>query len=385
MRPSSDQTLASGSDTSSHQRVSASDCFSSGEPPVLVFPSRAASFFRHSAASADLPTRSYAAMTSAIAPAGRPEVSLLRFEFVLSPRCPFCRLIALTQQGFGFFVHQGNENGGCVVGEGEFIAEREQQDAFFDRLQIGLRLVVSTELMPGHAAKQPRDISHLFAFRVVLHDRCEVLFGPCVPKENNHEFAWRMEDVLSIYELPYDQRFPVVCMDEASKQLIGEVACPTRLEIGNAKQLAERRPFASSTSILHCFQQPDFGISPVSGGSTRRNIKCFRSLIHRQPCEIPKRHQAGNLRSLLGEFGQRFIQRDDTGITLPIKDRLSIQRNPCAIATSFERPLLPRVFDQNPPHGFRCCRIKMPPMRPTLLILLIDKPHIRLMNKSRWL
>ncbi len=45
-----------------------------------------------------------------------------------------------------------------------------------------------------------------------------------------------MEDVLSIYELPYDQRFPVVCMDEASKQLIGEVACPTRLEIGKPRR-----------------------------------------------------------------------------------------------------------------------------------------------------
>ena len=41
-----------------------------------------------------------------------------------------------------------------------------------------------------------------------------------------------MEDVLTIYELPYDERFPVVCMDEASKQLIGEVALPTLPDIG---------------------------------------------------------------------------------------------------------------------------------------------------------
>jgi len=32
-----------------------------------------------------------------------------------------------------------------------------------------------------------------------------------------------MEDVLAIYELPYDQNYPLVCMDESCKQLIGDV------------------------------------------------------------------------------------------------------------------------------------------------------------------
>ena len=40
-----------------------------------------------------------------------------------------------------------------------------------------------------------------------------------------------MEDVLSIYELPYDPDYPVVCMDEASKQLIGQVVAPTALDV----------------------------------------------------------------------------------------------------------------------------------------------------------
>lgn len=35
-----------------------------------------------------------------------------------------------------------------------------------------------------------------------------------------------MEDVLAVYALPYDARCPVVCMDESSKQLIGEVTEP---------------------------------------------------------------------------------------------------------------------------------------------------------------
>ena len=32
-----------------------------------------------------------------------------------------------------------------------------------------------------------------------------------------------MEDIIAIYELPYDQDYPVVCMDETCRQLIGEV------------------------------------------------------------------------------------------------------------------------------------------------------------------
>lgn len=35
-----------------------------------------------------------------------------------------------------------------------------------------------------------------------------------------------MEDVLEVYKRPYDSRRPVVCLDETSKQLIGEVATP---------------------------------------------------------------------------------------------------------------------------------------------------------------
>jgi len=35
-----------------------------------------------------------------------------------------------------------------------------------------------------------------------------------------------MEDVLEVYKWPYDSERPVVCLDETSKQLIGEVAVP---------------------------------------------------------------------------------------------------------------------------------------------------------------
>jgi len=46
-----------------------------------------------------------------------------------------------------------------------------------------------------------------------------------------------MEDVLAIYELPYEPQRPVVCMDESCKQLIGEVRKPMPCEPGKPERL----------------------------------------------------------------------------------------------------------------------------------------------------
>jgi len=45
----------------------------------------------------------------------------------------------------------------------------------------------------------------------------------CIPPKANAEFVWKMEDVLEVYKRPYDALRPMVCLDETSKQLIGEV------------------------------------------------------------------------------------------------------------------------------------------------------------------
>ncbi len=48
----------------------------------------------------------------------------------------------------------------------------------------------------------------------------------CIPPKQNAEFVWKMEDVLDVYRRPYDARRPQVCLDETSKQLIGETRTP---------------------------------------------------------------------------------------------------------------------------------------------------------------
>jgi transposase len=46
-----------------------------------------------------------------------------------------------------------------------------------------------------------------------------------------------MEDVLEVYHLPYDSDYPMVCMDESSKQLIGEVREPIEGKPGRVKKV----------------------------------------------------------------------------------------------------------------------------------------------------
>jgi len=58
----------------------------------------------------------------------------------------------------------------------------------------------------------------------------------CIPPKANAEFVWKMEDVLDVYKRPYDPARPMVCLDETSKQLIGEVAQPVPAAPGQVAQ-----------------------------------------------------------------------------------------------------------------------------------------------------
>ena len=58
----------------------------------------------------------------------------------------------------------------------------------------------------------------------------------CIPPEANAEFVAAMEDVLDVYHRPYDEKRPLVCLDEASKQLVGEVIEPIPAEPGRPER-----------------------------------------------------------------------------------------------------------------------------------------------------
>jgi len=61
-----------------------------------------------------------------------------------------------------------------------------------------------------------------------------------LPEGPSADFVAAMEDVLEVYHRPYAAERPVVCMDECSKQLIGEVREPLPPKPGHvAKQDSE--------------------------------------------------------------------------------------------------------------------------------------------------
>jgi hypothetical protein len=47
-----------------------------------------------------------------------------------------------------------------------------------------------------------------------------------IPPEADADFVCAMEDVLEVYQRDYDPQQPVVCLDETSKQLVGETRVP---------------------------------------------------------------------------------------------------------------------------------------------------------------
>lgn len=59
----------------------------------------------------------------------------------------------------------------------------------------------------------------------------------CIPKGEDAAFVAAMEDVLDLYCQPYDEDYPVVCMDEKPYQLLDEVREPIPMKPGKPRRI----------------------------------------------------------------------------------------------------------------------------------------------------
>ena len=59
----------------------------------------------------------------------------------------------------------------------------------------------------------------------------------CIPPKENARFAAAMEDVLDVYHGPDDESKPLVCLDEASKQLVAETRPSIPVEPGQPRRV----------------------------------------------------------------------------------------------------------------------------------------------------
>ena len=79
-----------------------------------------------------------------------------------------------------------------------------------------------------------------------------------MPPEANAEFVCQMEDVLDVYHRPVDPKRPLVCLDEAGKQLIGEVAEPVPAAPGRPARI-DYEYVRNGTANLFMISEPHAG------------------------------------------------------------------------------------------------------------------------------
>ena len=58
-----------------------------------------------------------------------------------------------------------------------------------------------------------------------------------IPPKASSEFVADMEKVLDVYKRPYDEQYPVVCMDESPKQLIQETRTKEPMKCGQPERI----------------------------------------------------------------------------------------------------------------------------------------------------
>jgi DDE superfamily endonuclease len=82
-----------------------------------------------------------------------------------------------------------------------------------------------------------------------------------LPEGPSAEYVAAMEDVLEVYHRPYDAQRPMVCLDECSKQLIGEVRAPLPPKPGHvAKEDSEYERLGTANVFM--------AVEPLAGQRT---------------------------------------------------------------------------------------------------------------------
>jgi len=93
----------------------------------------------------------------------------------------------------------------------------------------------------------------------------------CIPPESDAEFVCAMENVLAVYRRPYDASRPVVCFDEKSKQLVGEIASPIPAAPGRV-EAHDYEYVRNGTANLFLFVEPLRGWRHVNVTSRRTKL-----------------------------------------------------------------------------------------------------------------
>jgi hypothetical protein len=92
-----------------------------------------------------------------------------------------------------------------------------------------------------------------------------------IPPEADAEFVASMEEVLEIYEKPYDPNYPVLCMDEQPVQLLKETRTPIPATAEHGKRVDYEYERAGTANIF-MFTEPLAGWREVAVRETKTKI-----------------------------------------------------------------------------------------------------------------
>jgi hypothetical protein len=80
----------------------------------------------------------------------------------------------------------------------------------------------------------------------------------CIP-EVGAEFVWRMEDILDLYEEPYNEKRPTVCFDEMPYQMVAEKRLPLLATPGGVMERYDYEYERKGTANLFIIFEPKKG------------------------------------------------------------------------------------------------------------------------------
>ena len=98
-----------------------------------------------------------------------------------------------------------------------------------------------------------------------------------MPPEQDAEFVCAMEDVLDVYHRPYDEKRPLIALDESSKQLIGETIQPLPAEPGQPERF-DYEYVRNGTANRFMISEPLLGWRAVKV-TERRTAKDFAEVV----------------------------------------------------------------------------------------------------------
>lgn len=109
----------------------------------------------------------------------------------------------------------------------------------------------------------------------------------CIPPDADAEFVCAMENVLAVYTRPYDPQRPVVCFDEKSKQLVGEICKPIAAAPGRV-ECHDYEYVRNGTANLFMMVEPLRGWRQVNVTTRRTKLDFARQMKELVDAHYPR-------------------------------------------------------------------------------------------------